>query len=67
LRAEMPGDAGGPVVTTLVRLLFFPHEAAVHWPPGIPHALFGRVIDAQPGRVTPRDRGRVSGLGCLKT
>src|ERR1700724_4921355 len=28
LRAGMPGDPGGPVVTTLVWFLFFPREAA---------------------------------------
>src|ERR1700716_4252679 len=40
LRAGMPGDLGGPVVTTLVWLLFFHARLRVHWAPGIPHALF---------------------------
>src|ERR1700687_2501228 len=40
----------------------------VHWAPGIPCALCfpGRTIDAQLGRIAPRDRGLVSFRGCLK-
>src|SRR6266851_9630296 len=40
LRAGMPGESGGPVVTTLVCLTYISHaRLRVHWPPGIPHAL----------------------------
>jgi hypothetical protein len=35
----------------------------VHWAPGIPHALFGRKINAQLGRIAPRDREAVFGIG----
>jgi hypothetical protein len=37
----MPGDPGGPVVTTLVCFLFSHARLRVHWAPGIPHALLG--------------------------
>src|SRR5713226_2336383 len=41
LRAGMPGESGGPVVTTLVCLTYHLHaRLRVHWPPGIPHALY---------------------------
>jgi hypothetical protein len=60
LRAGMPGDPGGPVVTTLVWFLFFPREAAGAMgtrhsprPPG------GRKL-SELGRIAPRGRGRAS-------
>jgi hypothetical protein len=60
LRAGMPGDSGGPVVTTLVCFTSLSHARLwVHWAPGIPHALFGRKINAQLGRIAPRDRKAV--------
>jgi hypothetical protein len=55
LRAGMPGDLGGPVVTTLVWLLFFHARLRVHWAPGIPHALFRAELHARPGRNPPRE------------
>src|SRR5216683_2715777 len=70
LRAGMPGESGGPVVTTLVCLLHILHaRLRVHWAPGIPHALvfLGRRIHAQLGRIAPRDRRFVSGLGRIYT
>src|SRR6266404_42725 len=35
----MPGQSGGPVVTTLVWFYFFHARLRVHWAPGIPCAL----------------------------
>jgi hypothetical protein len=32
----------------------------VHWASGIPHALFGRKINASLGRIAPRDRGLIA-------
>src|SRR5450631_899728 len=38
------------------------HEAAGATAPGIPHALFGRKINARLGRIAPRDREVVFGI-----
>jgi hypothetical protein len=39
----MPGESGGPVVTTLVCLPYHLHaRLRVHWAPGIPHALYSK-------------------------
>jgi hypothetical protein len=53
------GCSGGPVVTTLVCFIYLHARLRVHWAPGIPHALFGRKIHAQLGRLMPRDRGGI--------
>src|SRR5258706_1395166 len=55
----MPGDPGGPVVTTLVCFFHLHARPRVHWAPGIPHALdfSGRTLPAPLGRIAPRDRG----------
>src|ERR1700688_1623480 len=62
LRAGMLGVSGKPVVTTAGAAVypFLPARLRVHWAPGIPHALFGRKINAQLGRIAPRDREAVS-------
>src|SRR6202790_3613927 len=61
LRAGMPGDSGGPVVTTLVWFLFSHARLRVHWAPGIPHALcFSREAGANLGCIEPRECGPVS-------
>jgi len=39
---------------------FLPARLRVHWAPGIPHALFGRKINAKLGRIAPRECGGVS-------
>src|SRR5438445_7308506 len=52
----MPGDLGGPVVTTLVCFLILHARLRVHWAPSIPHALLnpGRTIHAKLGRYPRR-------------
>jgi hypothetical protein len=66
LRAGMPGDAGGPVVATLVCHQLFAHEAAgAAGTRHSPRPLFrGMRFCAQLGRIAPREYGRVS--CCLK-
>src|ERR1019366_1895829 len=68
LRAGMPGESGGPVVTMLVCFVFIARETAGaagtrHSPR--PH-FSRRRVQAQLGRIAPRDRGVVSFPGCLK-
>src|ERR1700681_4742493 len=71
LRAGMPGESGGPVVTTLVCLPYHLHaRLRVYWAPGIPHALYSkerRNSFAKLGRIAPRDRGVINIPGCLTT
>src|ERR1700730_7622125 len=51
------GCSGGPVVATLVCFLPLHTRLRVQRAPGIPHALLGRRMPAQLGRIAPRDRG----------
>jgi hypothetical protein len=53
LRAGMPGVCGVLVVTN-ARVYYPPRAAAGALAPGIPHALFGRKVHAQPGRYPRR-------------
>src|SRR5450631_1255755 len=54
------GDAGRFRCTRCCSCAFYQYKLhtrpRVHWAPGIPHALFGRKINAWLGRVTPRGR-----------
>src|SRR5258708_31146064 len=59
----MPGCSGGPVVTN-ARAYYTTRAAAGASAPGIPHALKGRNVHAQLGRIAPRDRGAVSCRHC---
>jgi hypothetical protein len=43
LRAGMPGCSGGPVVTNSCAFYTSHARLRVHWAPGIPHALLGRI------------------------
>src|SRR5450631_2725311 len=58
----MPGDSGVLVVTRVRSTTTIATRPRVHWASGIPHALFGRKIDAQLGRSAPRDREVVCGI-----
>src|ERR1700676_283276 len=60
----MPGYPGVTVVTNSCVCLFSHTRLRVHWPPGIPCALFsfGRALPAQLGHIAPRDRGGLSGF-----
>jgi hypothetical protein len=51
----MPVETGVTVVTTLVCFFILHARLRVHRAPGIPHALFGRKFQVQPGRNPPRD------------
>jgi len=65
LRAGMPGDSGGPVVTTLVCFVLFRTRGRgciAH--PAFPTPSFGRMVLAQLGRLTPRECGVVSRRHC---
>jgi hypothetical protein len=59
LRAGMPGCSGGLVVTN-ARAYYTPRAAAGASAPGIPHALMGRTVPAQLGRIAPRGREAIS-------
>jgi len=47
----MPGDSGATVVTNSCVLLFLHTRLRARLAPGIPHALFGRTMKDQLGRV----------------
>src|SRR5258707_13341335 len=51
----MPGDPGATVVTNSCAFYPLRTRLRVHRAPGIPHALFGRKILPQPGRIAPRE------------
>jgi hypothetical protein len=57
----MPGDSGVLVVNRVRSIAIIAHEAAGAWASGIPHALKGREINANLGRIARRGRGRVFG------
>src|SRR5450631_1173460 len=60
------GDAGRFRCTRCCSCAFYQYKLhtrpRVHWAPGIPHALFGRKINAQLGRIAPRDRETAFGI-----
>jgi len=63
----MPGEPGGPVVTNSC-VFYFTHEAAgAAGTRHSPRPPWRRVVEAQLGRIAPRERGRVFGIGCLKS
>src|SRR5471030_952713 len=53
----------------LTRVLFYLSHARlwVRWAPGIPHALLGRKINAQLGRIAPRECGTASQRHCERS
>src|ERR1700686_4054962 len=57
----MPGVSGATVVTN-ARAFYTTRAAAVHWAPGILHALLGREVLAKLGRMAPREL-----YACLET
>src|ERR1035437_1815772 len=65
LRAGMPGDSGGPVVTDSCALFYFAREAA--GAAGTPHSPRppGRRTVATLGRFPPRECGGVSADGAV--
>src|SRR3954467_12798074 len=65
----MPGESGGPSVTTLVCLFHFcTRGCGCIGHPAFPTPFVGRKIHAQLGRLAPRDREVVSEIcfGSLK-
>ena len=64
LRAGMPGDSGVLVVTRVRSITTIAHEAAgATGTRHSPRPLRGRKINAQLGRIAPRDREGVCGEG----
>src|SRR5450755_4725883 len=59
----MPGDSGVLVVTRVLSTTTSAHEPRVQRASGIPHALWARKINAQLGRIAPRDREVMFGIG----
>ena len=58
----MPGDLGATVVTNSCATYTLRTRLRVQRAPGIPHALFGRIIRAQLGRYPHRGNVKV----CLR-
>ena len=56
----MPGDSGVLVYSCAFYHYQVHTRPRVQRAPGIPHALFGREINAQLGRIAPRDREAVA-------
>src|ERR1019366_3285649 len=55
LRAGMPGDPGATVVTNSCATYTLRTRLRVQRAPGIPHALLGRIVHVQSGRLASRD------------
>ena len=56
-RAGMPGDPGATVVANSCAFYTLRTRLRVQRAPGIPHALLGRKMQQQLGRIAPRDGG----------
>jgi hypothetical protein len=52
----MPGDPGATVVTNACAHYTLRTRLRVQWAPGIPHALYGRIVHAQLGRIALREQ-----------